>query len=78
MKKQRTFEEGASLVTVIGGCVAVLVASVLGMALGSWIFMLLWNAALVPLFGAPELSFWMSVALGILLSMVAAPFRRSK
>lgn len=44
-------------------------------AVWAWIFMFLWNFALVPTFGAPTLSFWISYALTLLTSMVLGGIR---
>lgn len=64
------------------GCLAVIVIAVavlallvaVSAALGA-LFWLLWSAAIVPAFGAPELSYWHAWGIWAAVSLVAGLFR---
>jgi hypothetical protein len=43
-----------------------------------WIVMLLWNAVVVAVFGAPTLSFWLSVGILLLCNILFKAVVRSK
>ena len=43
-----------------------------------WIVMLLWNAVVVTVFGAPTLSFWLSVGILLLCNILFKSVVRSK
>lgn len=43
----------------------------------SFVFEFFWNFALEPLFGAPHLTFWYSVAIVLLLMIVGSMFHGS-
>ena len=44
--------------------------------MGAWIFMMLWNFAITPVFGIHALSFAQSIALVFLLGIIANMFRK--
>lgn len=44
-------------------------------ALGTWIFMLIWNAVLPPLFHWPRLTFWYAAGICFLLGCVGGMFK---
>lgn len=65
------------LVTVL------LIALILALAFGvlcfeGWLVMLLWNAVIVSVFGAPTLSFWLSVGILLLCNLLFKAVIRNK
>jgi hypothetical protein len=48
------------------------------LCLEGWIVMLLWNAVAVAVFGAPTLSFWLSVGILLLCNILFKSVVRSK
>lgn len=42
-----------------------------------WLFYFLWNAIAAEVFGAPELTFWQSAGLFVLLGLITAGVRSS-
>ena len=48
------------------------------LCLEGWIVMLLWNAVIVAVFGAPTLSFWSSVGILLLCNILFKSVSRSK
>lgn len=48
------------------------------LCLEGWIVMLLWNAVVVTVFGAPELSFWLSVGILLLCNLLFKAVIRTK
>ena len=59
---------------VLLGCLGIIAVILLFSAIGGLIFMLLWNF-IAPAFGLPQLDFWQSWAIWILIGMVGAAFR---
>lgn len=60
-----------------------LIVLVLALAFGvlcfeGWLVMLLWNAVVVSVFGAPTLSFWLSVGLLLLCNLLFKTIIRIK
>lgn len=65
------------LVTVL------LIALILALAFGvlcfeGWLVMLLWNAVVVSVFGAPTLSFWLAVGILLLCNLLFKAVIRNK
>lgn len=48
------------------------------MCLEGWLVMLLWNAVVVTAFGAPTLSFWLSVGILLLCNLLFKAVIRTK
>lgn len=48
------------------------------LCLEGWIVMLLWNAVVVTAFGAPTLSFWLSVSILLLCNLLFKAVIRTK
>ncbi len=48
------------------------------LCLEGWIVMLLWNAVIVTIFGAPTLSFWLSVGILLLCNILFKSIVRNK
>ena len=48
------------------------------LCLEGWIVMLLWNAVIVTIFGAPTLSFWLSVGILLLCNILFKSVIRNK
>lgn len=60
-------------VKVIAGAVLVIVVGLLitaGVLLSAWVLMWAWNIALVPLFGAPTITFVQAVGIDFLIMIV--------
>ena len=60
-----------------------IIAFVLALAFGilcleGWLVMLLWNAVIVSVFGAPALSFWLSVGILLLCNLLFKAVIRTK
>lgn len=60
-----------------------IIAFVLALAFGAlclegWLVMLLWNAVIVSVFGAPTLSFWLSVGILLLCNLLFKAVIRTK
>lgn len=60
-----------------------IIAYVLAIAFGvlcfeGWLVMLLWNAVIVSVFGAPTLSFWLSVGILLLCNLLFKAVIRTK
>ena len=74
------FDKGTGwgiLVTIL------LIALILALAFGvlcfeGWLVMLLWNAVIVSVFGAPTLSFWLSVGILLLCNLLFKAVIRNK
>lgn len=77
---ESAFDKGMGwgfLVTIL------LIVLVLALAFGAlclegWLVMLLWNAVVVSVFGAPALSFWLSVGILLLCNLLFKAVIRTK
>lgn len=52
------------------GCLGILAIFFIVWGLETWIIMALWNWLAVSLFGAPEITFWMTAGLMLLLNLL--------
>jgi sterol desaturase/sphingolipid hydroxylase (fatty acid hydroxylase superfamily) len=75
MSKIKNGNRTDNLIVIIGTVLgAITVIAAVG-AVIAWIVMMLWNSVIVYLFGAPELTFWLSWGLIILLKILSSFFR---
>lgn len=77
---ENAFDRGLGwgiLVTIL--IIVLALALVFGfLCLEGWIVMLLWNAVIVSVFGAPTLSFWLSVGILLLCNILFKSVVHSK
>jgi len=62
-------------VLVIAGCIAFVAAMFAGVW---WLFYFLWNEIAAGIFGGPELTFWQSVGLLVLVGILTSGLRAAK
>lgn len=60
---------------ILLGCLAIIAIMLLLSAGIGFIFMLVWNAVMPSLFGAPMLDFWQAWALWLLIGIIGSAFR---
>jgi len=57
------------------GCLGVVAFVVIITGIIAWVFMLAWNAFMVPVFGLPVIDFWTAFAGWVLIGFVGSAFR---
>lgn len=72
MKKDKELQ------VVITGLVLILAVFLGGISLIAWIFQLIWNWLVPGLFGGPTITFWQSVGVNAILSIVGSYFKADK
>ena len=59
------------------GCLAILAIFFAVWGLETWVVMALWNWLAVSLFGAPEITFWMTAGLMLLINLLTGGIKIS-
>lgn len=67
--------KGGDAGAIILGCLGIIALFVIiGLGL-SWLFMIAWNAFMVPVFGLPVIDIWTALAGYVLLTIVGGAFK---
>lgn len=69
IKRARTSKKGNDKMEFFG-CLGIIAIFLAVWGLETWVIMALWNWLAVSLFGAPEITFWMTAGLMLLINLL--------
>ena len=76
IKRARTSKKGNDTMEFFG-CLGIFALFLAVWGLETWVIMALWNWLAVSLFGAPEITFWMTAGLMLLINLLTGGIKIS-
>ena len=76
IKRARTSKKGNDKMEFFG-CLGIIAIFLAVWGLETWVIMALWNWLAVSLFGAPEITFWMTAGLMLLINLLTGGIKIS-